>query len=467
MLSCIIVMGVVNVCAVSEGTIYDCLKNNKQGEILKDKENLITMYAEKFSDFNGDEWFAEDIILPLHFNVLVGYEDGTLRPNDTIVPAEVAKVLSATFESGLSNGSTNWYDNYFMTCSKAFTYGTYKDMGMGYRDYMENRAMTRAEIAYVIANYVDAGSGELNQYIERAKVWDIGSLSKFPDCQNIAIDDDGTLARDLEIMSAGYIPSRYAGALSYLHDKGVFKGDIEGTMSPLNGVQRCEVFALINRVCTATTSYTKNQFKLEGATAAPIAVEQQTPQTPQTPSSSERPYVSTPYGNTQFPENIKGTDYWYSSYQTDYNEWQSREPITVRWDDPYRPRVKAGDTFIAKDGTAYVLEGSGLYVGDTEIVGVGLPIACDEHRVSCKGKYLEEFGQPSTHEFGWISSDVSTGGNKYIISKTTGEGHWLTEWMSIRDATKPTEKGTNGQRTPDGYWVYLDSANDWYWTVGY
>lgn len=67
----------------------------------------------------------------------------------------------------------------------------------------------------------------------------------------------------------------------------------------------------------------------------------------------------------------------------------------------------------------------------------------------------------STHEFGWVSSDVSTGGHEYKVFEKTGEGHWDVEWMAILNATKPTEDGVDGQVSPDGYWQYFDGGFGW------
>lgn len=426
----------------AKNTMYYKIKNNMTDEITEKNPDMLTSYISKFTDFGGDEWFANDVLLPMYFNILSGYEDGTLKPYNPITPAEVAKVISATFDSFSIGKSVMWYDMYYKYCAKAFTYDSYAKMGANYDDYMSNHQMTRAEIAYVIANYVDANSGELQSYITNAKQGNVGSLSRFSDCGNIALDDDGTLNGDLRIMGAGWIPSRYAGALSFLVDKGVFQGNPDGTMSPISPVSRAEVFALLNRVCKATPSYTSGQFKGDSASINNADV-------PDKPST----------GNTGNPQ---GT---LAARHTDYNAWQSRPGMTINLTDGTRGRAKVGDTIVTADGTSYYLDHTGIFVGDTEVAGVGLPVAADLGRVVQSTTVPLMAGRRiSTHEFGWISSDVSTGGHEYKVFAKTGEGHWDTEWGAIMDATKPAEPGTDGQISDNGYWQYSEAmGGQWMW----
>lgn len=428
----------------AKNTMYYKIKNNMTDEITEKNPDMLTSYISKFTDFGGDEWFANDVLLPMYFNILSGYEDGTLKPYNPITPAEVAKVISATFDSFSIGKSVMWYDMYYKYCAKAFTYDSYAKMGANYDDYMSNHQMTRAEIAYVIANYVDANSGELQSYITNAKQGNVGSLSRFSDCGNIALDDDGTLNGDLRIMGAGWIPSRYAGALSFLVDKGVFQGNPDGTMSPISPVSRAEVFALLNRVCKATPSYTSGQFKGDSASINNADV-------PDKPST----------GNTGNPQ---GT---LAARHTDYNAWISRPAMTINLTDGTRGRAKVGDTIVTADGTSYYLDHTGIFVGDTEVAGVGLPVAADLGRVVQSTSVPLMAGQRiSTHEYGWISSDVSTGGHEYKVFAKTGEGHWDTEWSAIRKATEPKEEGTDGQVSSDGYWEYQTDLGGWIWLVG-
>lgn len=419
----------------TSATLYTALSNSKVVETFNNnKSQLAELAASVYSDVKSDDWYADQIALPSFFGVLNGYEDGTLRPSNPITPAEVAKVISTTFDNGLENGRFNWYDYYYKLCANAFTYDAYSKMGRTYEVYMGYYNMTRAEIAYVIANYVDAGRGELQSYISSAKAGNLGSLANFSDCAKLATDDDGTYTNDMQLLMSGWIPSRYVGALAFLVDKGVFTGNGDGTMTPVNPVSRAEVFALLNRVCKATPDYNYGRFKGD----------------------------SQAVNRNDDPNKPKGNQGWYSGKTTNYEEWRDRPALRMYLTDGNRGRAKVGDTVITADGTSYLLEGSGIFVGDTEVAGVGLPVAADLGRVDSYGCPIKDRDKPGTHEFGWISSDVSTAGQTYIVYSRTGEGHWSVEWDAIQDATKPQTPGSyDGEISADGYWGYKTTSG---WT---
>lgn len=422
---------VQNTDSIEKDTLYNYIKSER---------NDITSSNVKinFSDIKGDEWFIDDIVLPIAYKVLTGYEDGTLRPNNYITPAEVAKVISATFEGDLGNGSNKWYDTYFKNVGKAFTYTAYSKMGTNHDVYMSQYNMKRCEIAYVIAKYVSVGS-ELDAYITSAKQGNLGSLSKFGDCGNLATDDDGTYDNDMRIMDSGWIPSKYAAALTYLVDKGIFQGDDQGNMKPLEPVTRAEVFALINRMASSVNSYTTGKY----------AVSDESLEVTTTPDSTPTTEPEWWGGDSYVPGSDDPNDSYKGGGQP-YEVWASRPNITLNANDPYRDRAKAGDTFIASDGTTYLLE-----AGIGGVVGQGLPIALDLGRTDSWGVSVTNNFQTSNNEFGWITSDVNTSGCTYKVYKT-GEGHWDTEWYSIQNATEPDYEGTEGEWSADGYWVYLD-----------
>lgn len=423
---------VQNTDSIEKDTLYNYIKSER---------NDITSSTVKinFSDIKGDEWFINDIILPIAYKVLTGYEDGTLRPNNYITPAEVAKVISATFEGDLGNGSNKWYDTYFKNVGKAFTYTAYSKMGTNHDVYMSQYNMKRCEIAYVIAKYVSVGS-ELDDYITSAKQGNLGSLSKFGDCGNLATDDDGTYDNDMRIMDSGWIPSKYAAALTYLVDKGIFQGDDQGNMKPLEPVTRAEVFALINRMASSVTSYTSGKYAVSDESLEVTTTPDGTIQQP-----TERPSW---WGEEAEPGRYDGGG-------QPIEVWLNRPNLTLNANDPYRDRAKAGDTFIAADGTTYVLE-----AGIGGVVGQGLPIALDLGRTNSFGNSIKNGFKSNTNEFGWMDNTANTSGHEYIVYQT-GEGHWDTEWGLIGNETKPQYEGTDGEWSADGYWVYNGALNRW------
>lgn len=432
---------------VDNPTLFTGYKNvNVVNRLFTIQNELGVMASFAFSDVTSNDWYTPHLALPIYYNVLSGYDDNTLRPYNYITPSEVAKVISATFEGDLGNGEV-WYNTYFKNVGKAFTYDAYSKMGTNHADYMEGYNMKRCEIAYVIAKYVDGNSGELDGYITSAKAGNLGSLQAFSDCRNLATDDDGTYDNDMRIMSAGWIPSRYAGSLAYLVDKGVFEGDDQGNMNPLEPVTRAEVFALLNRMCNVTEKYVASMYEVSDA-----SLEVSVPEVPDQSTPTTEPEW---WGGDSY---IPGSDDPNDSYKgggQPYEVWASRPNMTLNANDPYRDRAKAGDTFIALDGTTYVLE-----AGIGGVVGQGLPIALDLGRTDSWGVSVTNNFQTSNNEFGWITDDVNTSGCTYYVYKT-GEGHWDTEWVSIQNATQPQYEGTNGEWSADGYWYWNDTVKLW------
>lgn len=427
---------------VSSPTLYTALSNSEVQKTFEGIKSDLEKFAGDIFNDMGKHWARPYVALPVYFNVLSGYEDETLRPDNNITCAEVAKVMASTFENDTDKGSKVWYAKYYNKVAKAFTYDN-----LDVNDEYFDKYMTRCEIAYVIANYVSGGNGYTA---------DLSSLSAFADCGLIGADDDGTMSKDIEIINAGYIPSRYAKALAYLVDKGVFEGyedEVTGvrTLNPTGEVKRSEVFTLLVKLCKATPSYNYGQFT--GNINFEYIEDEQAPVQTQKPSKPSKPSHS-----SSEPQNelVNGGI-------TSFEEWQSRGPITARYDDPTRPRLKVGDTFVADDGTSYYLEHSGIWCGDVEVAGVGLPIATDlgrQYTTSLGTTTIDHRYQPTSHTFGWINSNVSTCGREYIVF-STGEGHWDTEWAAIAEALRPTEPGYDGQVTDDGYFVYRASRNRW------
>ena len=144
----------------------------------------------------------------------------------------------------------------------------------------------------------------------------------------------------------------------------------------------------------------------------------------------------------------------------------ARAPKELRWDDPQRDRAKAGDTFIAEDGTRYLIEASPYTMLDgTPVVGVGLPIAMDLGRSFSWKDHTETVkdGRQKTSmgEFGWVNSKVHTCRERYTVNPRTGEGHYASEWNAIAKGTKPTEPGVEGQYSEDQNWVFRYGCWDW------
>ena len=100
------------------------------------------------------------------------------------------------------------------------------------------------------------------------------------------------------------------------------------------------------------------------------------------------------------------------------DEEKPREPTILRWDDPYRPLPKEGDTFIKLDGTAVVLK-----IGPAGVLGENQN--CDLYGgMAYPSGNLVEHGRLGTASLGHL-------GETYLVDEY-GEGHWWPEWKKIR-----------------------------------
>ncbi len=439
-------------------TLYTSLKDGTAESVLSqyNKNDIAT----KFSDVDIDSWYIDYLILPIHYNVLNGYGNGTLKPNNNITAGEVAKVVLSAYKNTpnltgtLSNKEfgESWYNYYYNEIAEAFTYTSSNDMDTKYM----NSPMRRCEIAYVLAKFCDDGT--LDSYIKKAEQGDLSQMLGFSDFNNVVISD-GTLANERNLMNEGKIPARFAGAVMYLNAKGIMAGHGDGTIGALANVTRAQVFKLIQDNCKNTKSYESGkfagtEFKLKATDQDILLPEPGT----YNPGSS--------YGFSG-PDNsgYTGTEAGFE-YET-YDEWQARPPMIIYASDTGRKtRAKCGDTFVTEDGKSYYLEHTGIYMNDgvTEVAGVGLPIAMDLGRVySYKGR---QFTVTNYHvavgdTLGQQSKSVTVNGRKYIVFKT-GEGHWQEEWGAILNATRPTQPGTqDGQVDSTGYWVWRTELGRW------
>ena len=245
-------------------TLYDGLNNSSFIEKYNaNKAEVIKAVRLAYpNETNG--WYDEYIALPIYYNVLSGYEDGSLQPNRPVAVSEVAKIVATAYEGSIksggylannafNSGSGMWYNNYYNKIAKAFTYKSSKDMTP---QYMEQN-MRRCEVAYVLASVCDDGT--LKDYIAKASSGDISQMAGYTDFVNV-VKAEVSLSTEQAYMNAGQIPSRFAGAVMYLQAKGIMIGDGEGHINPLDNVTRAEVFKLIQTTCENTPSYTKNKF---------------------------------------------------------------------------------------------------------------------------------------------------------------------------------------------------------------
>lgn len=158
----------------------------------------------------------------IHFNYVIGYTDGTIRPNNDISRAEVATIFFRLLTDEAREQYTTTAGNFTdvkagMWCNRAIA--TLTNMGIikGYTDgsFQPNADITRAELATIIARF--------------AKL-DVNTKT--------FSDINGHWAQKSIELAAG---------------NGWINGYEDGTFRPNNNITRAETFAMINRVLDRQT----------------------------------------------------------------------------------------------------------------------------------------------------------------------------------------------------------------------
>ena len=158
----------------------------------------------------------------IHFNYVIGYTDGTIRPNNDISRAEVATIFFRLLTDEAREQYTTTAGNFTdvkagMWCNRAIA--TLTNMGIikGYTDgsFQPNKSITRAELATIIARF--------------AKL-DVNTKT--------FSDINGHWAQKNIELAAG---------------NGWINGYEDGTFRPNNNIIRAETFAMINRVLDRQT----------------------------------------------------------------------------------------------------------------------------------------------------------------------------------------------------------------------
>lgn len=166
-----------------------------------------------------------------HFNYIIGYDDGTIRPDNNISRAEIATIFfrlmteesrntMMTTENEFSDvNDGSWYNVAVSTLANAGVLNGYPD-----GTFRPNQPITRAELAKVIALFADLKEGTL----------------KFSDIEE-------HWARPYIELAAG---------------NGWINGYPDGTFKPNQNIKRSETMAMINRVLDRSVSSQENM--LEG-----------------------------------------------------------------------------------------------------------------------------------------------------------------------------------------------------------
>ena len=176
----------------------------------------------KITYVNGVLKAIEVLNKEIHFNYVIGYTDGTIRPSNNISRAEVATIFFRLLTDEAREQYTTTAGNFTdvkagMWCNRAIA--TLTNMGIikGYTDgsFQPNKSITRAELATIIARF--------------AKL-DVNTKT--------FSDITGHWAQKNIELAAG---------------NGWINGYEDGTFRPNNNITRAETFAMINRVLDRQT----------------------------------------------------------------------------------------------------------------------------------------------------------------------------------------------------------------------
>lgn len=164
-----------------------------------------------------------------HFAYIIGYPDGTIRPDNSITRAEVATIFFRLMEESSRNANwsqTNsfsdvslnqWFNNAISTIEKAKIVNGYPD-----GSFRPNDKITRAEFATIVARFLAEGEG---------------GDSEFPDV-------------------AGHWAEKY---ISKAAANGIINGYTDGSFRPNQPITRAEAMAMTNRLL-GRTSVDANSF---------------------------------------------------------------------------------------------------------------------------------------------------------------------------------------------------------------
>ena len=169
-----------------------------------------------------------------HYSYLIGYSDGTVRPNGRITRAEVATIFfrlltddarqrNWSSENNFSDVSADkWYNNAVSTLCHMGVLGGYSD-----GTFRPNAPITRAEFAKIAVSFSQANGSAVYSYFTNVKTTDW-----------------------------------FAPYVTAAKDSGLIEGYSDGSFKPENRITRAEACAIVNRVLGRKPS--KNHMKISG-----------------------------------------------------------------------------------------------------------------------------------------------------------------------------------------------------------
>ena len=184
-------------------------------------------YQEVTTEYEPIDWDVSKSIIAAaclntkdHYSYLIGYSDGTVRPNGRITRAEVATIFfrlltddarqrNWSSENNFSDVSADkWYNNAVSTLCHMGVLGGYSD-----GTFRPNAPITRAEFAKIAVSFAQANGSAVYSYFTDVKTTDW-----------------------------------FAPYVTAAKDSGLIEGYSDGSFKPENRITRAEACAIVNRV---------------------------------------------------------------------------------------------------------------------------------------------------------------------------------------------------------------------------
>ena len=198
-------------------------------------------YKEETTEYKPIDWDVSNSIIAAaclntqdHYSYLIGYSDGTVRPNGRITRAEVATIFfrlltddarqrNWSSENNFSDVSADkWYNNAVSTLCHMGVLGGYSD-----GTFRPNAPITRAEFAKIAVSFAQANGSAVYSYFTDVKTTDW-----------------------------------FAPYVTAAKDSSLIEGYSDGSFKPENRITRAEACTIVNRVLGRKPS--KSHMKISG-----------------------------------------------------------------------------------------------------------------------------------------------------------------------------------------------------------
>lgn len=133
--------------------------------------------AEDMTDYSGEHWAAEALKWAVEYELIKGYDDGTIRPDAHLTRAEMATVINRAFGATILADiskfvDVNINDWHYEEAAKAVNMGTFE--GNEHKEFLPNDYIRREEAFAVIARALVLEGGK------------VAELEKFGDYENVS-----------------------------------------------------------------------------------------------------------------------------------------------------------------------------------------------------------------------------------------------------------------------------------------